>query len=55
MSEEEAKLILDVKDLDAPKIIERYEMLMKLNGESPLYLQSKIVRARERLENQLSS
>ena len=50
MSRDEAMQILNVNDVEGKTLKERYDAMMKLNAESPIYLQSKIIRARERLE-----
>lgn len=53
ISLEEAKQILSVKDLSKEEINERYQHLFKANERTSLYLQSKIVRAKERLEHEI--
>ncbi|XP_023028889.1 mitochondrial import inner membrane translocase subunit tim16 [Leptinotarsa decemlineata] len=53
LSLEEAKQILNVKNLSKEEIEERYHSLFKANEKTSLYLQSKIVRAKERLDHEL--
>lgn len=55
ISVEEAKQILNIKDLTKEEIEERYQQLFKANEKTSLYLQSKIVRAKERLDHELFS
>ncbi len=55
MGRDEAMQILNVEEIEGKTLKERYDMLMKLNAESPIYLQSKIIRARERLEAEMAS
>lgn len=55
ISLEEAKQILNIKNLTEEEIEERYQHLFKVNEKTSLYLQSKIVRAKERLDHELSS
>lgn len=55
ISLEEAKQILNVKDLTKEEIDERYHHLFKVNEKTSLYLQSKIVRAKERLDHELGT
>lgn len=55
ISVEEAKQILNIKNLTKEEIDERYQHLFKVNEKTSLYLQSKIVRAKERLDHELSS
>ncbi|CAF0807229.1 unnamed protein product [Brachionus calyciflorus] len=59
MSIEEAKQILNVSKLDNPKEIEeRYQQLFELNDKSKggsFYLQSKIYRAKERIDQELKN
>ncbi|KAJ8896476.1 hypothetical protein PR048_001820 [Dryococelus australis] len=53
---EEAHKILNVESLDAEKIKERYEYLFNINDKSKggsFYLQSKVYRAKERLDEEL--
>ncbi|XP_063221241.1 mitochondrial import inner membrane translocase subunit Tim16-like [Bacillus rossius redtenbacheri] len=55
---EEAKKILNVEDLDPENIKEKYEYLFKINDKSngsSFYLQSKVFRAKERLDEELKS
>lgn len=55
---EEAKQILNVKDLDPKAIQENYEFLFKINDKAKggsFYLQSKVFRAKERLDAELRS
>lgn len=53
LSLEEAKQILNVSKLTKEDIDERYTKLFKANEKTSLYLQSKIVRAKERLEHEV--
>lgn len=53
ISLEEAKQILSIKDLSKEEIEERYQHLFKANEKTSLYLQSKVVRAKERLDHEL--
>ncbi|CAG9861709.1 unnamed protein product [Phyllotreta striolata] len=53
LSLDEAKQILNVKNLTKEEIEERYQNLFKSNEKTSLYLQSKIVRAKERLDHEL--
>lgn len=53
ISLEEAKQILSVKDLTKEEIDEKYQHLFKANEKTSLYIQSKIVRAKERLDHEL--
>ncbi|XP_045465896.1 mitochondrial import inner membrane translocase subunit tim16-B [Harmonia axyridis] len=59
LSLDEAKQILDVSNLDKEEILKRYDHLFKVNDKSTgcgsFYLQSKIVRAKERLDLELNS
>lgn len=55
ISLEEAKQILNIRDLTKEDIEEKYQHLFKVNEKTSLYLQSKIVRAKERLDHELSS
>lgn len=55
ISLEEAKQILNIRDLTKEEIEERYHHLFKANEKTSLYLQSKIVRAKERLDHELGS
>ncbi|XP_034243782.1 mitochondrial import inner membrane translocase subunit tim16-B [Thrips palmi] len=53
---EEAKQILNVKDLDPKAIQENYDFLFKINDKAKggsFYLQSKVFRAKERLDAEL--
>lgn len=55
---EEAKQILNVKDLEPQEIQEKYDFLFKINDKSTggsFYLQSKVYRAKERLDAELKS
>ncbi|CAI6361920.1 unnamed protein product [Macrosiphum euphorbiae] len=55
---EEAKQILNVQDMTQDEIQKRYEYLFKINDKSlggSFYLQSKIYRAKERLETEISN
>ncbi|XP_017775479.1 PREDICTED: mitochondrial import inner membrane translocase subunit Tim16-like [Nicrophorus vespilloides] len=57
LSLDEAKQILNVDDLDKEQILKRYESLFKSNEKSnggSFYLQSKVFRAKERLDLELS-
>lgn len=53
ISVEEAKQILNIKDLTKEEVEEKYEHLFKVNEKTSLYLQSKVVRAKERLDHEL--
>ncbi|KAF7268070.1 mitochondrial import inner membrane translocase subunit tim16-B-like [Rhynchophorus ferrugineus] len=53
LSLEEAKQILNVSKLTREEIEERYQSLFKANEKTSLYLQSKVVRAKERLDHEL--
>lgn len=56
ISIEEAKQILNVKDLDPKAIKENYDFLFKINDKAQggsFYLQSKVYRAKERLDAEL--
>lgn len=58
LSLEEAQQILNVKDLDKKQIEEHFERLFKANDKErggSFYLQSKIVRAKERLDLELAN
>lgn len=53
---EEAKQILNVKDLNSADVNSKYEFLFKVNERErggTFYIQSKIVRAKERLDHEL--
>ncbi|KAB0799659.1 hypothetical protein PPYR_07539 [Photinus pyralis] len=55
---EEAKQILNVKDINSADIKTQYEFLFKQNEREKggtFYIQSKIVRAKERLEHELTN
>ncbi|XP_060852431.1 mitochondrial import inner membrane translocase subunit Tim16-like [Rhopalosiphum padi] len=55
---EEAKQILNVQDMTQDEIQKRYEYLFKINDKSvggSFYLQSKIYRAKERLDKEISN
>ncbi|KAK3916739.1 Mitochondrial import inner membrane translocase subunit Tim16 [Frankliniella fusca] len=55
---EEAKQILNVKDLDPKDIQEKYDFLFNINDKSKggsFYLQSKVYRAKERLDAELAA
>lgn len=57
MSVQEAQDILNVKQFDKDSIMEKYDFLFKQNdvkNGGSFYLQSKIVRARERLELEMN-
>ncbi|XP_029692278.1 mitochondrial import inner membrane translocase subunit tim16-like isoform X2 [Takifugu rubripes] len=57
MSLQEAQQILNISTLDPEEIQKKYEHLFKVNDKSvggSFYLQSKVVRAKERLEEELS-
>lgn len=54
ISLEEAKQILNVKELTKEEIEDNYQHLFKANEKTSLYLQSKVVRAKERLDHELS-
>ncbi|XP_060533326.1 mitochondrial import inner membrane translocase subunit TIM16-like [Cylas formicarius] len=53
LSLEEAKQILNVSELTKEEVNRSYENLFKANEKTSLYLQSKIVRAKERLDHEL--
>ncbi len=56
MSLEEAKKILNVTEIDPELVAKNYEHLFKVNDKSrggSFYLQSKIYRAKERLDQEL--
>ncbi|KAK8734971.1 hypothetical protein OTU49_005753 [Cherax quadricarinatus] len=56
MSLEEAKQILNVEDLDPERLRKNYEYLFNINDKSKggsFYIQSKVVRARERIDLEL--
>ncbi|XP_050302184.1 mitochondrial import inner membrane translocase subunit TIM16-like [Anthonomus grandis grandis] len=55
LSLDEAKQILNVSKLSKEEIEERYNALFKANEKTSLYLQSKIVRAKERLDHELKN
>lgn len=58
LSLEEAKQILNVKDLDKKQIDEQFERLFKANDKDhggSFYLQSKVVRAKERLDHEYAN
>ncbi|XP_050058706.1 mitochondrial import inner membrane translocase subunit Tim16 [Aphis gossypii] len=55
---EEAKQILNVKDMTQDEIQKRYEYLFRINDKSQggsFYLQSKIYRAKERLDKEITN
>ncbi|KAI5606668.1 mitochondrial import inner membrane translocase subunit tim16, partial [Silurus asotus] len=57
MSLQEAQQILNVSSLNPEKIQKNYEHLFKVNDKSvggSFYLQSKVVRAKERLDEELT-
>ncbi|KAK7573510.1 hypothetical protein V9T40_010701 [Parthenolecanium corni] len=54
---EEAKQILNVSELDQAEVKKRYEHLFQMNDKSKggsFYIQSKVVRAKERLDHELT-
>jgi len=56
MTVDEAKMILNVEKIDAESIQKNYDHLFEVNDKSKggsLYIQSKVVRAKERLDNEL--
>lgn len=56
ISLEEAKEILDVKNLDPEEVKKRYEFLFNANESSKggsFYIQSKVFRAKERIDQEL--
>ncbi|XP_056639926.1 mitochondrial import inner membrane translocase subunit tim16-like [Diorhabda carinulata] len=55
LSLEEAKQILNITNLTKSEVEEKYQSLFKANEKTSLYLQSKFVRAKERLEHELST
>ncbi|XP_028130037.2 mitochondrial import inner membrane translocase subunit tim16 [Diabrotica virgifera virgifera] len=55
LSLDEAKQILNIRNLTKEEIEEKYQHLFKANEKTSLYLQSKIVRAKERLDHELTS
>ncbi|KAJ3652066.1 hypothetical protein Zmor_018063 [Zophobas morio] len=57
LSLEEAKQILNVSNLNKDEVTKRYESLFKANEKSSggsFYLQSKVVRAKERIDMELA-
>lgn len=52
---DEAKQILNVSKLTKEEVDERYNSLFKANEKGSIYLQSKIVRAKERLDHELDN
>lgn len=56
MSLEEAKKILDVKELDEKEILEKYKKLLEANEKSgSFYLASKVYRAKERIDLEIKN
>lgn len=58
MSLEEAKQILNVEELDLEKVQKNYEYLFSINDKSKggsFYIQSKIVRAKERIDSEMEN
>lgn len=55
LSLDEAKQILNIKDVNKEELEEKFQTLFKANEKTSLYLQSKIVRAKERLDHELVS
>ncbi|XP_037781009.1 mitochondrial import inner membrane translocase subunit Tim16-like [Penaeus monodon] len=58
MSLEEAKQILNVEELDLEKVQKNYEYLFNINDKSKggsFYIQSKIVRAKERIDSEMEN
>nr|XP_045615674.1 mitochondrial import inner membrane translocase subunit Tim16-like isoform X2 [Procambarus clarkii] len=58
MSLEEAKQILNVEELDIERIHKNYEYLFNINDKSKggsFYIQSKVVRAKERIDFELEN
>ncbi|XP_066251997.1 mitochondrial import inner membrane translocase subunit TIM16-like [Euwallacea similis] len=55
LSLDEAKQILNISKLSKEEIEEKYSSLFKANENTSLYLQSKIVRAKERLDHELKN
>lgn len=56
MTVDEAKQILNIDDLDPEQMQKNYEHLFNVNDKSKggsFYLQSKVVRAKERLDQEL--
>ncbi|KAK7079864.1 mitochondrial import inner membrane translocase subunit TIM16 [Halocaridina rubra] len=56
MSLEEAKQIINLEELDPEKIQKNYEYLFKVNDKKEggsFYIQSKVVRAKERIDAEL--
>ncbi|XP_050730579.1 mitochondrial import inner membrane translocase subunit TIM16-like [Eriocheir sinensis] len=56
MTLEEAKQILNVEELDPERIQKNYEYLFNINDKSKggsFYIQSKVVRAKERVDKEL--
>ncbi|CAG9814806.1 unnamed protein product [Phaedon cochleariae] len=53
LSLEEAKQILNVSQLSKEEIEEKYQRLFKANEKTSFYLQSKVVRAKERLDHEI--
>ncbi|KAJ8917373.1 hypothetical protein NQ315_002397 [Exocentrus adspersus] len=54
LSLDEAKQILNIKDLTKEEVEEKFQALLKANEKTSLYLQSKIVRAKERIDHEFS-
>ncbi|KXJ21017.1 mitochondrial import inner membrane translocase subunit tim16 [Exaiptasia diaphana] len=57
MTIQEAKQILNIQDIDKEAIQKNYDHLFKINDKKAggsFYLQSKVVRAKERLDEELS-
>ncbi|KAL1502421.1 hypothetical protein ABEB36_007562 [Hypothenemus hampei] len=52
---DEAKQILNISKLTKEEIEEKYSSLFKANEKTSIYLQSKIVRAKERLDHELNN
>ena len=56
MSLEEAKQILNVENLDAESVQQKYEHLFNVNDKAKggsFYIQSKVFRAKERIDQEL--
>lgn len=54
---EEAKDILNIKELESEAVQKNYEHLFKVNDKSmggSFYLQSKVFRAKERIDDELN-
>ncbi|KAH1011211.1 hypothetical protein HUJ04_000628 [Dendroctonus ponderosae] len=52
---DEAKQILNISKLSKEEIDEKFDSLFKANANTSLYIQSKIVRAKERLDHEINN